>query len=162
MDAGAILIGLAILLLSIIFVIGPFQKKQGEMQVVPAVDREHPEARRRQVLSALRDLDFDYKIGKIVPEDHAALRNQLLSEAASLISESKTADQEIEALIERRRQTPLKGAVHCPQCRQALSDEDHYCPSCGAAVSRYCPDCGSDILPGALFCSRCGARLRSD
>lgn len=162
MDTGAILIGLAILLLSVLLVLEPFRKNSKEMQVVSAAEREHPDARRRKILSVLRDLEFDYKLGKIIQEDHAAMRSQLLLEAASLIAESEAADQEIEALIERRRQTQQKSEEFCPNCKNVLSEADRYCPSCGTALSRDCPDCGADTLPGALFCSHCGARLGRD
>ena len=162
MDAGAIFIGLAIMMLSILYVIGPFQKKQKEMQVVSAFEREHPGERRRKILAALRELEFDYKIGKIVQEDHAVLRSQLLSEAARLISESEAADQEIEALIERRRQSREIHTTRCPKCRRVVSADDLFCPSCGMAIARPCPECGMEAIPNARFCSRCGAHLEQD
>lgn len=162
MDTGAILIGLAILLLSILFVVGPLQRKPRGRQAVSAGRGEHPDARRRMILTALRDLDFDYKIGKVIQEDHENLRNQLLSKAAKLMAESEAADQEIEAIIERRRQSPAKGAVHCPQCKGALSDGDLFCPSCGTAIARFCPACGKSTPPAAKFCSYCGMSLERE
>ena len=56
--------------------------------------------KREQILVALRDLDFDHKIGKVTDEDYVALRAVLLAEAAAVIEADDRYRADIEAQIE--------------------------------------------------------------
>lgn len=59
----------------------------------------------------------------------------------------------------------------CKNCGGALSEEDRFCPNCGAAVEaseqgaaeqkseNVCKNCGTALQEGALFCPHCGANV---
>jgi len=167
MDTGAILIGFAVLVLSIPWLARPFARKR-QWEMAWTRDPAHPEQdqnlyeRRQNILLALRDLDFDYQIGKIAEDDHQALRVQLLAEAANLAPDDE--DDEIEALIRARREVLAK-TKQCSQCAGRLGAQDRFCPQCGAPAGKeagaFCPDCRSKNVPEARFCSRCGKGLAS-
>lgn len=46
----------------------------------------------------------------------------------------------------------------CPDCRQPVSKEAKFCPSCGQQllIFRKCAECGKNLPPSARFCVQCG------
>ncbi len=110
------------------------------VDITPQVDLK----RRRLVLyENLQDLEFEYKSGKLSPEDYKALRVDYTAEAAQLMATS----QELEiastedALIEREV-AARRGR------RKAEPVPDYTCPKCGF----------ENPLP-VKFCGECGAQL---
>lgn len=158
MDLGAILVGLALLIVTLPLVLSPF--RTGGRRATPAsAAGSSPSQQQAAVLAALRDLDFDFQIGKVSPEDYAGLRAQLVAEAAQHIQTQEAADDEIEALIRARRASRTKVFV-CANCDGALATDDRFCSHCGAPVGGACPACGGNVQAGDAFCTACGARLR--
>src|SRR5512132_2832756 len=100
MSIGAMMVGFALLVLAVPYVAGPiFQKNKGRQA---SSGRQAPA--RKQVLAtqsdssqpepallALRDLDFDYQIGKVSDEDYQTLRTRLVVEAAQLLEAAQKA-----------------------------------------------------------------------
>lgn len=128
MDAGAVLIGLALLVISLPIVASPFWNKIGPDSSPEPV---RSPGDRQAVLSALRDLDFDYRVGKVNEVDYANLRARLLTQAAALVQESEAMDAEIEALIRARREASSKSET-CWQCGAKVEAGDRFCSTCGA------------------------------
>ena len=88
MNLGAILIGLTMLVLSVPFVAKPFQQVRGKKNAMP-VKQVDPEEQRLAALTALRDLDFDFQVGKVSEDDYASLRARLVAEAARTLQMTK-------------------------------------------------------------------------
>ena len=110
------------------------------VDVTPQVDLK----RRRLVLyENLQDLEFEYKAGKLSPDDYHALRGDYTAEAAQLMIASKeleitsTEDAFIEREVAARRAR-----------RKAEAVPDYTCPKCGF----------ENPLP-VKFCGECGAKL---
>ena len=157
MNIGAILIGLAILLIAIPWVAGPFRKgrSQAEVQDVGgAVDLGQD---RVEVLTALRDLDFDYQTGKVAEVDYTLLRDRLLAEAAQVLQLERQKEQEIEDLIRAHREAESQPGA-CPDCNHPVWPSDRFCPHCGKLVESTCSECGVPIQPFHRFCPSCGTR----
>ena len=158
METSSILIGILLFVAAIAFVIRPFRQKQraylnGHKTVVS------PEDRRKAVLSALRDLDFDFKIGKVSEEDYTPLRAQLVVEASQYIEQDTEEEKKLEALIQTRRATQQQ-TMNCEHCGAEVEAGQRFCAKCGSAVHREaCPSCGRKIRAGDQFCSSCGTRI---
>jgi len=92
MQISALIIGFFLLVAALIFVSRPFweKRKKGMKDSTTA-----QVSRRESVLAALRDLDFDFKTGKVSEEDYQPLRAQLLAEAAQYIESEKNQDQQL-------------------------------------------------------------------
>lgn len=130
MELGAILIGLAILIPSLLFLVEPFKPGQGKKIKPTALTNSA--GGRAVVLAALSDLDFDFKTGKVSEEDYPSLRARLLAEAAKQIQQEEAEDARIEALIQaRKRARGDAPAAHCPHCGKRVRVGDLFCPSCG-------------------------------
>lgn len=158
MEISSLLIGLTLLVASLAFVFLPFRQKMSLTLKQRKTDR-HSDRTRESVLSALRDLDFDFRTGKVSEEDYTPLRAQLLNEAAQYIEQEKNEEEKLEALIQTRRTTQQK-VGQCEHCGTPMESDQRFCSKCGTAVGKQlCPSCGKNIRAGDQFCSFCGNRL---
>ncbi len=163
MDLGAILIGLAMLGLTVPYVIRPFRpvKRARGKRVLPAeasFPSERLETQRDIVLIKLRDLDFDFQTGKVADQDYGALRGELVAEASRLIDAVRQEEEHIEQLIQSRREARVQKTL-CPHCSGVLGPQECFCPTCGQPVSVSCPNCGKKVQPKDLYCMACGSHL---
>jgi hypothetical protein len=110
------------------------------VDVTPQVDLK----RRRLVLyENLQDLEFEYKAGKLSPDDYKALRLDYTAEAAQLMA----ASQELE--ISSTEDAFMEREVAARRARwKAEAVPDYTCPKCGF----------ENPLP-VKFCGECGVRL---
>lgn len=155
MNITAIAIGLALFGAAILFVVRPFQQKQTKK--ITQKKAAHNGERRIAVLSALRDLDFDHKTGKVSEEDYVPAREQLLAEAARYMEQQDEKDSMLEELIQKRRKS--RGG-NCTECGAPMESRQRFCSKCGAQVNHIdCPSCGKKVPAGDLFCSSCGTQL---
>ncbi|MDP2776329.1 MAG: zinc ribbon domain-containing protein [Anaerolineales bacterium] len=158
MNSIAILIGLGMLGISIPFVIRPYRQKHTKNANKTNTHAQVEESR-VAALSALRDLDFDYKIGKVIEEDYMTARAQLLAEAAQYIQQQEQEDDRLEALIQNRRSSK---DANCEECGTFMEAGQRFCAKCGKPVnSAACPSCGKKIRAGDLFCPSCGSRFEA-
>ena len=158
MEISSILIGLVLFVAALAFVSWPFRQKQSVNLKACKTD-EHLERKRESVLSALRDLEFDFKTGKVGEEDYTPLRAQLMVEAAQFIEQEQEEEAKLEALIQTRR-VMHSSAILCEHCGAPLEAGQRFCTKCGKAVSQeLCPSCGKTNRTGDQFCSSCGNRL---
>jgi predicted RNA-binding Zn-ribbon protein involved in translation (DUF1610 family) len=112
------------------------------VDVTPQVDLK----RRRLVLyENLQDLEFEYKAGKLSPDDYNALRLDYTAEAAQLMAASQeleitsTEDAFIEREVAARRAR-----------RKAEAVPDYTCPKCGfenPLPVKFCGECGAKLSP---------------
>jgi zinc-ribbon domain len=130
------------------FVMAPLLSRDREgtgvlpVDVTPTADLKR---RRLVVYENLQDLEFEYKAGKIAPEDYEALRTNYRAEAAGLMAASmevESADAG-DALIERevaaRRAERRKPPV-----------PDYRCSKCGfenPLPVKFCGECGAPLRP---------------
>lgn len=172
MDIGSILIGLAVLILAGFIVSRPLlDYRAGRERKLSEADRWRQE--RDQVLTALRDLDFDYSLGKLREDDYALLRADLVRRGAEALkqldatgraSQPAAADEAIEKAIAARRQArakpagqPLPVAASDEAIEQAIAARRQ---SRSKAAGAACPHCGATVRPDDRFCPRCGKPLQ--
>lgn len=131
MSVPSFLITLAILLCAAWYVARPlvFQPRRkgrgAALHAGPAAAGGHHD----EVLLALRDLEFDHRLGKVTDEDYGLLRTELMAQAAATLKqETPVSDDRIEAQVRARRERRP-----CPACGRPLHTVDRFCPACGAA-----------------------------
>jgi NADH pyrophosphatase NudC (nudix superfamily) len=165
MDLGSILLILSAALLSGVFISRPFSKSMEEEKLATKADLQKVEHQRSSLLAeqdrlitTLRDLDFDYKMGKIPESDFPDQRMALLNAGAAVLrqldeidtqhkgvvaetvaqesaSRIQMNDDELEALIEERRRSRMeKSNGFCPKCGKPTRKSDRFCPRCGAQL----------------------------
>lgn len=89
MEVGSLLLGLALALVVVAFVVHPLRGNRADTdeadQTTGVSSLETLAVEHERVLTALRVLDFDHATGKLSDEDHAAQRARLLAEGASVL-----------------------------------------------------------------------------
>lgn len=130
--------------------------------------------RKDAVLTAIKDLEFDYLTGKLSDEDYQRLDQRLRRQAIGLIQqieklapESAVMDERLEAEIARLRKTQDRApVVTVSQPLVATVAGVESAPRtepAGPATSgpRFCTACGNPVQPSHKFCARCGAPVQA-
>jgi hypothetical protein len=129
MNTGSILIGLALLVATIPFVVSPFLRDERRKSRRLSTTKVDLEQRKTGALQALSDLDFDYRTGKVTQEDYESLRLQLVAEAGSLIETAiqerhKVEQQNLEPIVRHERDDIEK---QIQSRREILRNDEHAC-----------------------------------
>lgn len=134
-------------------------------------------ARKDATLAAIKDLEFDYRTGKLSQEDYERMDQRLRRQAIGYIQQieklapqSTMMDDKIEAEIASRRKTagvaPVPAATQpaprAPVSPQAPADESAVAQplssdSGAPDAVRFCTNCGNPVKPTHRFCANCGA-----
>jgi len=95
-------------------------------------------SRKEALLSAIKELQFDYELGNLSPEEHRELEEKYKTRALSVLQELDRPSPSREGKVERE----------IAALRRAAKER------------RFCSRCGDKADPGDSFCSRCGASLK--
>lgn len=109
--------------------------------------RRHPEAvgeeyyeetpmhvllsRKNSVYTGIKDLEFDYKTGKISDEDYGELRSKLEGQAVDVL---KAIDELEKGKEPAARKAGERARLFCTACGFQYEEDDRFCPSCGTAT----------------------------
>jgi hypothetical protein len=128
-------IGIILAILTALFVGYPLlQKRQQKVSFALNHRAQELEARKAEIYAAIRDIDFDYRMGKLSQEDYETLREQYKAEAIGMM---KQIDQ---AQLGKSQRGAKAAAV-------------------ANANSRFCHHCGQPAAAADRFCSACGGQL---
>jgi cytochrome c-type biogenesis protein CcmH/NrfG len=98
------------------------------------------EDRKEAIYAAIKDIEFDYQMGKLSEEDFKELRQQYKDEAVGLLQK-----------IDQIQKTRFKSKkIHAAKKQQIKSDskEIKFCWICGTAVTKsdkFCINCGNKL-----------------
>ncbi len=162
----------------------PIIRRSGSIQPATVSVQEKLDellAQRDAAFQALRELNFDHRVGKITDEDFVAFEARLKQAAANSLRAldglETEIDEELDSVIERSIRQRHAGLVasgrSCPACGKPAAPEDKFCAACGAALPSQrapandvaatlaCSACGQPYQPGDRFCAGCGQTLPS-
>ncbi len=110
-------------------------------------------AQRDALYRSIKELEFDYRVGKLTDEDYQRFVGQLKRQAADVL---RRIDQvkEAQATIRQRLEAQIQALRHGGAGSRAA-----VVPETGGVKPRFCPQCGAPVRPGDKFCSQCGAPL---
>ncbi len=153
----------AILLMLIGFAVVAYPLLQPAARLVtggatPGGDTEDLERERDAAYGAIKDLEFEYQLGNLSPEDFQGLREQYAERAARALSRLDAASQQVATAPGVEMLPP----DICPLCRMSVDPDDRFCADCGAMLSRFCRTCGAQREPEDTSCARCGAALEAE
>jgi len=134
-------IAVAVVLVVGIILFTLFVRTEDLPAVEPPSPTAHLEQRKAQIYENLRDLQFEFRVGKLSDEDYQKTKLDLQRELAKVLSE-------IDALQPTLVQTkpvpvPVKAAAATAQAKAATNG--HLCHHCGATFSepmKFCGQCG--------------------
>jgi hypothetical protein len=181
---GIIIVGLAIALVAYPIL----RPAESPLLTIEDADRQAWEeliARRDDTLRAIKDLEFDYRVGKVSPEDFQVFLARLKAEAAEILKQmdARQAEKEsalaaaLEAEIAAERQARRAGLASAAtrvslagdgaSAREGTALEKEMEKEIRQArrrgtmptTARACPRCGHAATPEDRFCGHCGAAL---
>src|SRR6478672_10958859 len=84
-------------------------------QPEPTTGYEHLEERRARIYENLRDLQFEYRVGKLSDADYQATKQALQSELAGVMAEIDKRKGSVAAVPPVKKVVP-KAGTECPHC----------------------------------------------
>jgi hypothetical protein len=118
----------AIAVIAFVVLVGPRSIPAPE----PVSPFAHLDERKAAIYENLRDLQFEYRVGKLSEADYQSAKRDLQKELAAVLEE-----------IDRLARAP----VHAPPKRVS----GFACPACGAAFDKplkFCGECGKPMQAG--------------
>jgi rubrerythrin len=147
-------------LIALAYVIAPLVKPGPAVIVVEDERLTELIGRKDALLTAIKELDFDYQVGKLSEEDYRRFDERLRRQAIGLLQqiekaapESADLDQMLEAEIARRRKTRDRTI---PMAQEQASLRQPAAIAKEGKV-RFCTNCGQPLGSHHKFCANCGA-----
>ena len=102
-------------------------------------DLKEEDAKKKALLFALRDVEYDFATGKLDDRDYQSLKSELAHEALAVMetpeaAEAALASEALEAEIRRVREGLREGTT-CRRCGRVNDSGSQFCSRCGFAVS---------------------------
>jgi hypothetical protein len=123
----------------IVFILGVRPKDLPEPE--PESPFHHLDERKAAIYENLRDLQFEYRVGKLSDEDYQSTKKDLQKELAVVLSE----------VDKLKAQLGMNGAVPPPAPP----------PKTDKAAGRVCPACGARFDKELKFCGECGKPMKA-
>ncbi|MEE9610484.1 MAG: zinc-ribbon domain-containing protein [Desulfatiglandales bacterium] len=110
------------------------------------------EKQKEDVYAAIKEMDFDFGMGKISEEDYQELRSQYKAKALEIMKEADRVDKkdDMDAAIEREVQRLREKKA--PKKKKGDKKET------GVQIN-FCPHCGTKVGQSHKFCKGCGKSL---
>jgi len=126
------IIGVILAVITAVFIGYPlFQKQKGKASFALNHRSQELEARKKEIYAAIRDIDFDYQMGKLTKEDHAALREQYKTEAIGMMKQIDSA----QIGKESRSEKAALAMSFCHHCGEPLAASARFCRACGGQLA---------------------------
>ncbi len=169
MDLGVILLLIALLVGVGLYLAAPLISHASRRGVHDTQEVSSLMAERDRVITALQELDFDFKLGKIPDEDYPVQRTELLQKGAGILkklevfdavaSPSETGNKRQNQRLAAQLQQPAEDPA-----RELTDDkiEEMLAARRKARKTRsggFCPRCGKPIMITDQFCPSCGKAL---
>jgi len=132
--SAAVLLAAAVLLFTLLVRVRDVPEQEAVSPVA------HLEQRKAQIYENLRDLQFEYRVGKLSDEDYQKTKLGLQSELARVLAE-------IDGIQPPAAGAPAPAPVPPPQ------------PA--AETAKVCPHCGAKFALAMKFCGECGKAMVS-
>ena len=122
----------------IAFILGVRPKDLPEPE--PVSPFAHLDERKRAIYENLRDLQFEYRVGKLSDEDYQNIKKDLQKELAAVLAE-----------VDQVKQRVLNGkpaAAPAARKTEPIRQSGSVCPSCGAKFEKdlkFCGECGKPM-----------------
>ena len=124
----------------LLFILGVRPKDLPEPQ--PVSPFQHLDERKAAIYENLRDLQFEYRLGKLSDTDYQQTKKDLQKELAQTLAE-------VDRLREQLGAKPAKAAVNTAPA-----------PEPAKAVAYTCPSCNAEFDKDLKFCGECGQPMR--
>lgn len=145
------LIAIILSIILIIYVIIPLTENKYKLAFVPFIKKNKKvnnlQERKNELLGALKEIEFEYQMGKLSEQDYNDLKNDYQTNALKVLREldkKNNGKSEIDNIENEIRKYRLK-----KKSGSASAKHFKYCPNCGKPVntkSKFCTNCGKSLV----------------
>jgi hypothetical protein len=139
---GLIVALVAVVAVTLLFTL--FVRPKDIPQPDPVSPTQHLDERKAAVYENLRDLQFEYRVGKLSDVDYAKTKLALQKELAVVVAETERV---------------LNGKGAAPASKPAPVATPPKSPK-AAAAAFICPHCGAEFAIALKFCGECGKEMQ--
>ncbi len=101
----------------------------------PASPTAHLEERKAQIYENLRDLQFEYRLGKLSDADYQKTKVDLQLELARVLADIDAVQPPVPAQPERVKPIKVSVSEKCPHCGAKFPQPLKFCGECGKAMA---------------------------
>ena len=127
----------------IVFVLGVRPKDLPEPE--PVSPFAHLDERKAAIYENLRDLQFEYRVGKLSDNDYQLTKKDLQKELASVMAEVDRVKLQLQG---GRASSPPPPPVPAPKAKIVTVQDPFTCPHCNARFEvelKFCGECGKPM-----------------
>lgn len=113
----------------------------------PVLPWQHLEERKARIYENLRDLQFEYRVGKLSDEDYQRTKQSLQKELAQTLSEidgmkAQSPAAPAPAASPKKKAAPASSAPAATAAAKPESANSYVCPHCDAKFDKFMKFCG--------------------
>jgi len=114
-----------------------FVRAQDIPDPIPVSPIQHLEDRKHAIYDNLRDLQFEYRLGKLTDSDYQQTKLALQKELAVVLSETEQTLKSLGLGAVRTQAKPasVKKSSACPHCGAKFKEALKFCGECGKAIA---------------------------
>ncbi len=117
-----------------------FVRAKDVPEPLPVSPIQHLEDRKQAIYDNLRDLQFEYRLGKLSDEDYQQTKQALQKELAMVLAEMETTSKRLGLMPQRVPSKPAQATARpagtvCPHCGANFAQALKYCGECGRAIA---------------------------
>jgi hypothetical protein len=121
---------------AIVYVAYPFFHRRQDEGPSPTMQKLNDLMLRKEAIYAsIKDLDFDYRMGKLPEEEHRRLVSECKKEAAAVLAAidrlNGRGGQTVREEARRPQNVTAHGTVFCTNCGSRQQMTDTFCANCG-------------------------------
>jgi hypothetical protein len=132
----------------------------GEHLTEKAQEMKRLTEEKARILAAIKDLDFEYKAGKLSDADYKRVRREDVTRAAHVMARMEALGSGDE-VTEPREARAADSEIICTSCQQKNPQNAQFCLRCGNRIRKtvQCPKCETELPSEARFCISCGEAI---
>jgi hypothetical protein len=114
-----------------------FVRQQDIAEPIPVSPIQHLEDRKHAIYDNLRDLQFEYRLGKLSDEDYQQTKQALQKELAVVLAETEETVKRLggsQVRVQAKAKAQTKG-TRCPHCGATFPQPLKFCGECGKAIA---------------------------
>jgi hypothetical protein len=111
-----------------------FVRSQDVPEAPPVSPTAHLEERKAQIYENLRDLQFEFRLGKLSDEDYQKTKLDLQRELAKVLAEIDAVQPPAPAPKKAEAKAKPDGKT-CPHCSARFDQSMKFCGECGKAMA---------------------------
>ena len=130
----------------IAFILGVRPKDLPEPE--PESPFQHLDERKAAIYENLRDLQFEYRVGKLSDEDYQTTKKDLQSELATVLAEVDKLKIKLGVNVNGAAPPPRQALPPKPAPARAAKKSGFTCDACGATFDqelKFCGECGKPM-----------------